>query len=382
MFQLTVRSNVTTSKPRLLVVTPLLPPAVGGGGIYTQLLVNGLVNRGFVELASVLTEKHPERPDVEILRNGSLKIYRLFPFRAGNAEKGVSRYFKYLVQNLQFLLLPIICKRLSITHIFVHTSFHNYPNLMWLAIRLVRVLMPAVRLVADVRDPKLPVSRFGELYQYHKVICCSQNVVQHLAGDVKLAGKLVHIPIIVDVNKPTEEDVRACKKRYGLEGIPYIFNGSGIYRDKGSDRLVDTTIALRKMNKNICLVIAGKKRDWSSFYENASATGVFKYIGAIPHKDVFCLSVGAEVDVNLSHVDSMPRASLEALMAGGKVLLPRGVPEFDRECPESVVASDEPKEVALQLIKIIGQAQPQKYDSSPHAPENVLLAYGELLRHG
>ena len=374
-----MHSNNIADKPRVLVVTPLLPPAAGGGGVYTQLLVNGLMDKGFVDLAAVLTEKHPDRPDVEVLRDGRLKIFRSFPFRAGAIQKGASRYFKYLKQNLQFLLLPVICKRLGITHIFVHTSFHNYSNLMWLAIRFVRIRMPAVMLVADARDPKLPASKFGELYQYHKVICCSENVVQHLAGDITLAGKLVHIPVIIDIDKPADEDVLACKRRYGLDAAPYIFNGSGVYKDKGTDRLVETVITLQKMGKNICLVIAGKKRDWSPYYERAAAVGVLKYIGTIPHRDVFCLSAGAEVDVNLSHVDSMPRASLEALMAGGKVMLPRGVPEFDRECPDYVVVSNEPKDIALQLIKIMGQKQLQNYDLSPHTPEKVLSAYGELL---
>lgn len=380
MAQPIVSIGVATSKPRVLVVTPLLPPAVGGGGVYTQMLVSGLVDRDLVDLASVLTEKYPGQPNIEILSNGSLKIYRLFPFRAGDVAKGMSRHFKYLLQNIQFLFLPVICRRLGVTHILVHTSFHNNPNLMWLAVRLVHALMPSVRLVADVRDPKLPVSRFAELYIYHKVICCSQNVMQYLAGDVKLVKKLVHIPIMVDVSKPTVEEVLSCKRRYGLEGVPYIFNGSGVYKDKGTDRIVETTIALRKMGKNICLVIAGKKRDWSPYYDNASAAGILKYIGAIPHKDVSCLSAGAEADVNLSHVDSMPRASLEALMAGGKVLLPRGIPEFDCECPSNVVVSDDPREIALQLAEMIGQVQPQGYDLSPHAPENVLLAYDRLFQ--
>lgn len=364
----------------LLVITPLLPPAAGGGGIYTQLLVNGLLDNRSIKFATVLTEKYPGCPNLELLRDGSLQLIRFFPFRAGGVNKTWLSYFLYFLQNIQFLYIPILVKRLGITHLFIHSSFHNYPNLIWLTIYLIGKLMPSVKLVGDVRDPKLPVGRFSELYYYNKIICCSMNIEQYLSRDSNLVRKLVHIPIILDVKKVDERDIKSCKERYGLEAVQYIFNGSGVYKGKGTDLLLETAIHLRNMGQNICLVIAGKKRDWSRCYENAVESGVLKYIGTIPHKDVYCLAAGALMDINLSKVDSMPRASLEALMAGGKVLLPRGVPEFELACPDSVAISDRPDEIARQLVKMINEGEVQAYDMSPHYPDSVLRDYDQMMQ--
>lgn len=358
-----------------------MPPAPGGGGVYTQLLVNGLLNLGLVEFAAVLTEMHPNQPDVEFLCNGHLKIIRHFPFRAGVASKNFARYFQYLFQNLQFLGIVLHVKRMGITHLLIHSSFHNHPNLMWLSIKLVRFFAPSVKQILDVRDPKLPLSRFEEVYIYQKVICCSENVMQHFSGDSSLTNKLVHIPIIIDLNKPTEQEIADCKRKYGLDRLGYVFNGSGISKEKGTDRVFEAVRELRKKMPDICLVVAGRKRDWLTKYDVAEESGCLRYVGVVPHRDILCLSAGALVDVNLSHVDSMPRASLEAMVSGGRVLLPRGVPEFDRDCPEYVAVSDDAESVAEQLYKIILNNFSVKYDVTPHSPWQVLHAYGELFRN-
>ena len=364
-----------------MVVTPLLPPAPGGGGVYTQLLVNGLLNLDIIEFAAVLTEKHPNQPDIELLRAGYLKIYRHFPFRAGIASKSFSRYFQYLYQNLQFLGIVLYVRKMGITHLLIHSSFHNHPNLMWLSMRLVRFFIPSVKQILDVRDPKLPPSKFEEVYLYQKVVCCSENVIQHFSGDASLTNKLVHIPIIIDINKPTEQEISDCKRRYGLDSFGYVFNGSGVSKEKATDRILEAVRELRKKMPDVCLVVAGKKRDWLSNYDVAEDSGLLRYVGIIPHQDVLCLSAGALVDVNLSHVDSMPRASLEALVSGGRVLLPRGVPEFDRDCPENVAVADDVESVTKQLLEIIQNNCHAKYDVSSHSPWPVLHAYGELFRN-
>lgn len=378
-------SNQTPASPvktRLLVVTPLLPPAPGGGGIYTQLLVNGLLDRQFVDYVAVLTEKHPECPDAESIRDGCLNILRRFPFRAGMSGRTFLRYFHYLLQNLYFLTIPWTAYRLRVSHLLVHSSFHNHPNLMWLTVRVMRVFMSSITLIADVRDPKLPKSRFSEITSYHYVVCCSENVFQHLATRSSLIDKLVTIPIVIDIKKPSDQEVLECKKRYELESVRYLFNGSGISKEKGIDQTLEVVKLLRDMGENVCLVVAGRKRDWSKRHDDAVRSGALRYVGTIPHRDVFSLASGAEIDVNLSRssVDSMPRATLEALVAGAKVLLPKGIPEFDRDCPTYVVASDDPTEIAKQMQDIISKSQFPSYDMKPHSPDNVLAQYDALFR--
>lgn len=367
------------SNLRILVVTPLLPPSPGGGGIYTQLLVNGLLNKGHVDYAAVLTEKFPSLPERELLKENKLEILRYFPFRAGVLGRAASRYFFYLLQNIYFLAIPWIAYRLKISHILIHSSFHNHPNLMWLAVRMMRLFLPSITLISDVRDPKLPNARFGEIRPYHFVICCSENVHVHLAKSDFLKDKLVTIPIVIDIQKPSPSEILACKKKYGLDAIPYLFNGSGISREKGIEKALEVVRKLRENNENICLVVAGRKRDWSSHHEHAAKSGLLRYVGVIPHRDVFCLSAGSEVDVNFSVVDSMPRATLEALVAGAKVLLPRGVPEFEKECADFIVVSDDTGEITNQLEAIISGQQFPSYNITPHAPDSVFAQYEQLF---
>jgi len=342
-------------------------------------LVHGLLDSQFVAYAAVLTEKCPSLPNVETLRKGRLDIYRRFPFRAGVSGRSFVRYFQYLWQNLCFLALPWMVYRLGISHLLIHSSFHNHPNFMWLAVLIIRELLPSVKLISDVRDPKLPESRFGEIKLYHWVICCSENVHQRLAKNASLTNKLVTIPIVIDIDKPSHTEIAECKKRYGLELTPYLFNGSGISWEKGIAKALDVINQIRNVQQDLCLVVAGRKRDWSKCHDDAVKSGALCYVGIIPHRDVFILSAGAEIDVNFSHVDSMPRATLEALAAGAKVLLPKGIPEFDRSCSEYVVASDCSQEIAKQVQLIISRNEFPNYDMQPHAPASVYRQYSRLF---
>lgn len=360
----------------LLVITPLMPPAVGGGGIYTDLLAMQLLDKKCIDKVVVLTERFPGRGLKDVRSQGNYIIHRMFPFRAGVSGRDVFRYFKYLYQNLLFLLLPVLIKRYAISHVMIHSSFHNYPNFMKYAIKL----LTHVYLIVDVRDPKLPYKRFSELHAYNKVICCSDNVYLRLAADPVLRKKLITIPIPIDIRKPSEADIIGCKQKYGLLASRYVFSSSGIRTEKGVDLLLKVAAELRRQH-DIYLVVAGKNRDTNSEHITAMHNGLLKFLGPIPYNDVLALSAGSEIDVNLSSVDSMPRASLEAIAAGARVLLPRGIPEFEKACPEFIAVSDDPVELAAQIDTIRANDLHPRYDLHEHTLSHLMHLYQGLFRN-
>jgi len=242
---------------------------------------------------------------------------------------------------------------------------------MWLAVWLIRLFLPDVKLICDVRDPKLPRRRFTELDRYHAILCCSENVYLHLSLHPMTRERLVTIPIIVTIHKPEKQAIKECMARHGVDNLKYLFNGSGILKEKGIDLALEVARQLHRTGEVDCLVVAGRKRDWSPIHEAAEKSGLLRYVGILQHNQVIALSAGAEADINLSHVDSMPRASLEALCAGARVLLPQGVPEFDRECPEFVATSQEPDVLAAQISRIIRNNLRPNFDLARHSANHV-----------
>lgn len=373
--------SLITHVLNLLIITPLLPPAVGGGGIYTELLTHGLLQQDYECRIIILTESYPGFPSEEISENGRLIVKRIFPFRAGVSNKEWNRYLKYAYQNLQFYSLQSLIQKYEVTNVLIHSSFHNYFSV--LTKRFLKFLKKTtnVQLISDVRDPKLPRNKFYRLYPYDHVICCSINVYDHLAQDSELLSKLVYIPILVDIQIPTTSQIDECKKKYCLNNKNYIINNSGISKEKGIDLLIDVVYKLREMDEDIILAVSGKRRDWSANHQRTFDEGILCYLGTIPHSDALCLSAGSSIDINLSTVDSMPRASLEAIAVGAKVILPQGVPEFQQSCPENIVSSNSSEVIALQIRKILTKEKYKlNFDIDLHSSKKIIPQYLKLFR--
>ena len=84
--------------------------------------------------------------------------------------------------------------------------------------------------------------------------------------------------------------------------------------------------------------------------------------------------------VNLSTSEGMPRTSLEALALGIRVLLPKGIPEFEEHCKDYVVCSSQPDLVASQIEKLLLIPSMHNYPIEKHAPDFVLSKYEALFK--
>jgi glycosyltransferase involved in cell wall biosynthesis len=362
-------------------LSPVFSPAVGGGVVYLDLLSEQILEDGGCENFVIITESYPGMLDVETHKNGRLQILRKYPFRAGRDVKDVFSYVWYFIQNLQFLSLPFFLRKASVSVLMVHGSFINNPTTLWLVLRVIRVISPKTILVADLRDPKLPQEKIKKLKLFDLVISCSENITGRLKNDHVVYSKVHEIPIIVDVTRPSELAVRDIQKLYGLEGQQYVFNGSGLSSEKGVERLVELVTEIRRKGYDVSLVVVGKKRHWGRRLDVAEQEGWFHYLGVVTHEESLALSVGAWLDVNLSTVDSMPRHSLEALFSGSRVLLPNGVPEFERVCPDFIGHEESINDLAVKAIHIaendFGRCE---YDMTRHLPDVVIKEYVTALR--
>lgn len=365
---------------RLALITPVYPPASGGGAYYSRQLALGLAERNRIEHIAIYTEAFPGQPRGSRFVSDHVTISRVFPFRAGRDDKPWHRYLLYVWQNLQFVALPLWLPS-STTVLLVHGSFHHHPNFMVLAMHLLRRLRKGhLGLMADMRDPCLPNARFHELYPYDRIICCSESVVRHLEVDPQLKKKLVLIPIILDVTRPNTDTIASALDRFGLADRPYLLSSNGISLKKRIDEAIDVTRRLRARGHNLALVVVGRRRDWQPRHQQAIDDGEMIYLGSVRNSDVLALAAGSELVINLSRIEAPSRASLEAIAVGARTLLPPNVPEFERACPGYVASSSDPEVLADQVETILRQPLSTNiYDLSLHSPERVLPLYEQLF---
>lgn len=367
---------------RIMYIAPVYKPAIGGGVIYLELLAKYLTDIKNSELI-ILTENHPKSNDIDRHNNANLKVVRLFPFRAGMSKKTLSSYIKYVIQNIQFIKIPFLIKKEKIDIVIIHSSFHNNINIISTPIKIMRMINKDVKIISDVRDPRLSIKNLNDLEIYDVIISCSDNVTSHLAQNTKIINKIhqVKIPIVVD-DRFLSQNERTLQK-YKLHSKKYIFNGSGLSIEKGIKQIFQVAKLLRIELPYISLVIAGRRRYWDKELEQAAKEGWFIFLDIISHDETIILARNSIIDINLSSVDSMPRHTLEAIAYGAKVLLPTGIPEFE-SCCSSFIAKDTSNinELTRQVKNIISNIDLPSYDISQHFPNNVFSSYDDIIYNG
>jgi len=240
----------------LVILTPIYAPAVGGAAVYTKLLAHTLLDTGVAAQVTVLTERHPDRPDIETRPDARLRVHGIRPFRAGNPARQRTRHLRYLIGEAgHAALLRRAWQPDSV--LLVHASLHYHPTSLGAVLRALRQRKDRPRLVADVRDPLLPPHAFGALAPYDAVIACGRRVRDHLAADSALAAKLAEIPVPIRIGgspaAPTE-----TAKRHGLALGRDLLWPHGILRRKNLDLALAAIRALRAQGQpGATLAIAG-----------------------------------------------------------------------------------------------------------------------------
>jgi glycosyltransferase involved in cell wall biosynthesis len=368
----------------LMIVTPIFPPATGGAATYYGTLSRELLASGGVRRITIITERFPGESAQTEDSSRKLRVVRLFPHRAGGALGVLGQGTRYCLQNLQYPGLLAIVEATGVNAVVVHSSFHNLPNLLGTTIAR---LPGSVLRIADVRDHQMPATKLAQLEVYDRIIACSENVAEHLARHAVLRERVRVIPIPQDTLLVADTAAnRQIVADAGLEPERYILFAGLFKRRKGVELLLDAhrtyqASALRAGAPMLTLAFAGVVKERAFARRAARMPGV-RILGPLERARLLALMRFAALNVNLSSSEGMPRACLEALALGTRVILPPGIPEFRRYCGPWVAASDDDPEVlARQFGAVLSQPPPAGYPLEQHSIDHVLPRYIEVLMH-
>ena len=377
-----------TSGPLWYIATPVYKPAPGGGAIYTDILARALAAEGAdVRVETEAFPGQPRRAQLDV-GQGSVTIDRCFPLRAGRAERDWRSYLAYAVQNLTMVgmsrRLSRAVRRLqpaSVT-VLVHSSLLYSRSLLPVILRRLRHRHPAARLVLDVRDPKFDESLAPVFARFDAAIGCSQAIAEKLRALLPDRMEVLTIPIPFErPETPSERDVAEVIGEHRLEGIPYVLNPNGIAGWKRYPEMLEVVRALRLHPgyEKACLVTIGRSRDWSARDDAATREGILRYVGVVHNRTALALTKGALATLILSRVEGMPRAGLETLSMGTPLLAPE-IQEFAEWIPSSVVRSDDPREIASQILALTCHPPAESYPLEAHEMANLVQLYRSLER--
>mgnify|MGYP006424108381 CR=1 FL=1 len=372
---------MTGPAPRLVIACPNYAPALGGGAVYYRALAEGLAARGRVGRIEVLTEAHPGEPAATTSQDGALVVRRCWPYRSAHPGRQRDRHLRYAREQAGLAALAGRDWPPG-SVLLVHGSFHLHPGLLPAALRLLARRRRRPALVADLRDPLIPAARLARtLRPYDAVIACGAAVSRHLAQAPEVAAKAWDIPVLFAA-PPPPSDAEAATTARALGLIPgrYVLWTGGLLWRKNLAPALAAVRRLRATAPEVVLAVAGRCRERDARSAAAEAEGTLKLLGPQPHAAMPALARAAGVVVNTARIEGLPRAGLEALAAGARVLLPPDVPEFARHCPDHLAETEDPARLAAQIARALDGALPAPtYPLAAHAPETVLPRYEALL---
>lgn len=363
---------LSAERPDLLIVTPAYHGGATGAAVYYGLLTEAFAADG--RSVHVVGDRRQAPSPVH--------YHALFPERVGRDRRPVRDRIAYAAQNLTYLALPGIVRRVRPRALLVHTSFYNFPGIFpAVAGRLATLCREAgIRLMADARDRLLPAGRVGHLNRFAGVICCSGNVEAHLVANGLASDRVVPIPVPQEPVSVDPAVTAELLSGLGLEDVPYILYAGLVKEAKGVDLLLEAYERhVRPAAPDCQLVLAGYlKARRSSTLRALEQPGV-ALLGNRSRQEVMHLMAGAALCVNLSPSEGLPRGSLEALALGRPSLLPPGVPEFERYCPEHVARSRDPEVLGARMLELLAGCEILRYPIERHSLERIYPMYLDAL---
>lgn len=345
-----------------VIITPVRSPAPGGGAEYTRLLATGLDQNPACGSVSVISEKPPYRADGPGWPD-AVELDDFFPMRAGARTVNAASYVRYAEQQAKALLLSRRIPRDAV--VIIHSSFHYKIGTWGLVVRMLRQRRPDLCLISDVRDPVFPNERQSILRNYDGVIVCSRSAENSLKNSGTTPVKLIPIPFDGSNLEPLHRDVPFDR---------YVLCPHGVREDKNVSRFVDMATELRKNGHIDGGVIIGKTRGTvPPLVTAAIADGTVLNLGPVTHPEVLGFMRSALATIILSQIEGLPRASLETIAVGGRLLVDKGLEEYAVIPPILRLDSDMgAAELAQRLGPELGRLPDTGYSLAPHHPSEVV----------
>lgn len=352
-----------SQKIRILFLTPLYPPAVGGAAEHYSQLVSPLANDPQVDRLVVLTERLADAPSEEPLSQGVI-LRRLPPWLSlprGSLLERASRRLRTCGRLWGLVPEIVDAERINIVQIHSTAAYTFSPLLARLARR-------RIALVADLQDNLFDA---GSFRRCDRVMCCSENTLARARAFGLPDNKLVLAPVPFS---PASVAARVPEREDPGIREPYICFVGSVTARKGIYALLRAFAHFRQTEPAFSLLILGMNHEGNRFLVRTKEDGVI-YQGSVSHVRALSLMARAALVVLPSKSEGLPRTCLEAIALGRKVLLPPSVPEFDRHCPEFVLPEVTPESIAGKMKEVLDSDKRPAYPWGEHEPRKVIGMY-------
>ncbi len=362
---------MTNRNYKLLIITPLFFNNASGASVYYQQLVSLLDCQGYK--ITVISDK--ERGKL----NG-VAYHPFFPVRSGVNKRRIIDIISYTIQNFQYIKIDGIIEETKPDVILVHSSFYNYPGFFSYFMKRMLSKYYNIKWILDVRDHLMPPNKVLQFNNYNKIIACSENIIIFLRKHGIAKKKLEYIPVLQENLGNIECWENNDSLVNYLRNKTYILYIGAVKKEKGVLLLLKSFSKIVSPQFLSCqLVLIGLLKDTDRELKEMLLHESVIYAGVRSRDVIYSLIGMASLCVNLSPIEGMPRASLEALASKRPTLLPPNIPEFNRYCSEFVASDNDPVRVGEQMLSILRSQKVADYPIEQHSVENIFHRYEEVL---
>ncbi len=361
---------------RILLLTPLYPPAIGGAAAYFANIMPLLEADPAIEQIILLTEQMQGEP-CEHTTN-KLTVLRLLPTR-------VSRERPYLIHALTYIQtqrwfqhkLAQLVKQYQIDLVHFHTRYQGK-----LAYRALAKL--PIPVLADLRDKMSDPAGLAKCSQH--LLCCAQGIVNFAAQGGYPINHTTYIPIpfVEPIPRPKTAMQAVCT-HFGLGERPFLFYAGDMTVNKGIFNLLDAFEHWQETHQGINLVLAGMNRAGRPFINRIKNLPQTFFLDHVPYAQAVSLMQASEMVLLPSRSEGLPRTILEAVSLGKKVLCPPNVPEFETYLPDFVLPEITPDAIETTLNAIWNSPNLPNYPLDNHRVEMIVAqlvaVYKKMIGH-
>jgi len=355
---------------KLLFITPLFPPQVGGAATYFSLITGELKRRGDVEKIMVFSTYYGGARLLE--KEEKMEIWRILPPTLSVGPTLVVKMTRYAT----FLLSLLVTMIYIAFHKVDVVSSHTIPQYSG-GIFAGRLL--GVPVVADLQDLG---SKPGLFKRSDRLICGSRNTLDYALRSGYPRERIEFIPLpLAPLEKAESGYVKEVKTKYGIDlNKPLICFLGDIVEYKGVYELIEAFKIFKERHPNFSLILMGENREGRKFTNRIRNAEEVIYLGALPRGEALAVVQGSEALVLPSKSEGLPWVCLEAMSLGVKVVCPPKVPEFQEHCPEFVLKDVKPETIAEKMEDVLLIKDVPKYLLERHDAKRVVERLYELYR--
>jgi glycosyltransferase involved in cell wall biosynthesis len=195
--------------------------------------------------------------------------------------------------------------------------------------------------------------------RFSALLCASENIFNKLSG--RIPEPRLHL-IPVPFEPPPKTRYTTLRPKKDAE-TTLLFAGS-LTEGKGVPELIKSCIRLQELGHSIRLLLVGTNRLGERFI--AGLPDFITYFGPLPQGELWRLMQEVDVIILPSKSEGMPRVCLEGFSFGKRVLCPPGVPEFARECPETVIPSIDTDTILNKILECLQWENIRAYPLERH----------------